>query len=121
MLNNNESCIITYIRVFAMFLIVICHLQQAYDNKWAWVFNVGVQVFLAISGWLYGNKNIVNWGKWYKDKIMKLYVPYIIYVVSSYIFYVSVGENKLLCLKSVNWIFLYNTCLLFNLFPFLSK
>ena len=70
-----------------MLCIVICHFQQAYDSKWAWVFNVGVQLFLALSGWLYGNKNITDRGKWCKDKIYKLYVPYIVYVLSIFVVY----------------------------------
>lgn len=70
-----------------MLSIVLCHIQQVYNNKWAWVFNVGVQVFLALSGWLYGNKNINSWSSWCKDKILKLYIPYIIYVIIVFIIY----------------------------------
>lgn len=70
-----------------MLCIVLCHLQQAYDNKWAWVFNVGVQIFLALSGWLYGMKNIGDWRIWCKDKFIKLYIPYIIYVLIAFFVY----------------------------------
>lgn len=87
MISTQESYVIKYIRSFAMLSIILCHLLQAYDNKWAWIFNIGVQVFLAISGWLYGNKEISNWGKWYKDKFKKLYIPYIIYVIIAFLVY----------------------------------
>ena len=87
MINLQESNAIRYIRSFAFICIIVCHLQQAYDNKWAWIFNVGVQVFLTISGYLYGNKNIVDWSKWYKDKIKKLYVPYAIYILLTFLVY----------------------------------
>jgi peptidoglycan/LPS O-acetylase OafA/YrhL len=87
MITSHESSVIRYLRSIAMLSIVICHFQQAYDNKWAWVFNVGVQMFLTLSGWLYGNKNITNWKKWCKDKIYKLYIPYIIYVLSVFVVY----------------------------------
>lgn len=87
MISLQESNIIKWLRTLAMFLIVLCHIQQAYDIKWAWVFNVGVQIFLAISAWLYGNKNIIDWKRWYFDKFRKLYIPYIIYVVIVFLLY----------------------------------
>ena len=87
MITEKESDIIKYIRSISMLCIVLCHIQQVYDNKWAWVFNIGVQIFLAISGWLYGNKNIINWEKWYLEKIKRLYIPYIIYIFIIFIVY----------------------------------
>ena len=81
MISKIEINIIRYIRSYALFSIIACHFLQVYNNKWAWVLNVGVQIFLAISGYLYGNKNIVDWSKWFKDKIKKLYIPYIIYII----------------------------------------
>ena len=87
MISKQESFVIVYVRSIAMFCIVLCHIQQAYNSKWAWIFNVGVQIFLAISGWLYGNKNISNWRKWYIDKLKKLYIPYISYVAIIFMVY----------------------------------
>ena len=37
-----------------MVSIVTCHFMQSLGNHWAWVFNIGVQVFLLMSGFLYG-------------------------------------------------------------------
>lgn len=74
-----ESSAISIVRIIAMLAIVICHYLQAYDNKWAWVLNVGVQIFLVLSGYLYGHKQIDKWGQWYKMRILKLYIPLFIY------------------------------------------
>ena len=91
--------------------IVLCHLLQAYDNRWAWIFNVGVQIFLAISGWLYGNKDVVNWQSWYKDKLRKLYLPYVIYIVFIFLVYrlfnvdIFLFKNLIIYLLDLQWIF----------------
>ena len=71
---------LTWLRVSAMGLIVSCHLLQAYDNRWAWVLNVGVQIFLAMSGYLYGHKQILSWPKWFFSRFKKLYVPYFLFL-----------------------------------------
>lgn len=62
-----------------MLAIVICHFLQAYNNKWAWIFNVGVQVFFVLSGYLYGHQDINNWKKWFFKRFIKLYLPLYIY------------------------------------------
>lgn len=74
-----ESNAISIVRVLAMLAIVLCHFLQAYDNKWAWVLNAGVQVFLVLSGYLYGHKEVGNWRKWFISRFVKLYVPLYIY------------------------------------------
>ena len=77
-ISAEESNAIVIIRATAMFSIILCHLFQAYDNYLASVFNIGVQVFLVMSGYLYGKKTITNWSQWAEKRFMKLYVPYFI-------------------------------------------
>lgn len=86
-----ESSAITLVRVFAMCSIVLCHFQQALEIKWAWVFNVGVQIFFVLSGYLYGHKDIDNWIKWFIQRFIKLYVPLYIYttIALTFILYLS--------------------------------
>lgn len=64
-----------------MLAIVICHMLQAYDNRWAFVFNVGVQIFLALSGYLYGKKIISNWRQWTLGRIRRVYVPMLLFLI----------------------------------------
>lgn len=54
--------------------------MQYYKNCWAQIFNIGVQVFWALSGYLYGKKTIESWGNFYKKRISKVYLPFIIWV-----------------------------------------
>lgn len=51
---------ISMVRFIAMILIVVCHMFQYYDHELCHWFNVGVQVFFVISGFLYGTKEIDN-------------------------------------------------------------
>ena len=77
-----ESTAISCLRVLAMFSIVSCHFMQALDNHWAWVFNLGVQVFLLISGFLFGHQHITNWMSWWGKRFLRIYIPFIIFFLA---------------------------------------
>ena len=72
-----QSHAVSVLRVLAMTAILVCHILQSYDNQWAWVLNVGVQIFLVLSGFLYGHKNVDNWRIWFSSRLRKLYVPFV--------------------------------------------
>lgn len=82
MISESESHAIKYIRVGAMIAIVICHFFQAYGSLWAFVFNIGVQVFLALSGYLYGKKIIANWESWAISRVKRVYIPMLLFVIA---------------------------------------
>lgn len=86
-MNQSESNAISLLRSLAMFSIVICHFLQAMNNRYCWIFNIGVQIFLAISGYLYGGKIIKNWFSWFKKRFIKLYIPYSIFLIFCIPFY----------------------------------
>lgn len=81
MISENESRAIKYIRVGSMLSIVICHVLQTYSNRWAYVFNIGVQVFLVLSGYLYGKKIISNWKNWTIGRVKRVYVPMLLFLI----------------------------------------
>lgn len=64
------------IRLLSMLMIISCHIMQYYDFELAWWFNVGVQIFLCISGFLYGQKNIDNVIDFYNKRLKKILIPY---------------------------------------------
>lgn len=53
---------ISCIRLIATALIITCHIMQYLDMELAWWFNVGVQIFLCMSGYLYGRKGKIEDG-----------------------------------------------------------
>ncbi len=69
-----QSHAVSVLRVLAMTAILVCHILQSYDNQWAWVLNVGVQIFLVLSGFLYGRI-------WFSSRLRKLYVPFVLFAV----------------------------------------
>ena len=80
-ITSAESIALSIIRVFAMALIVSCHLAQCYGLMIAWVLNVGVQVFFFMSGFLYGrlDTSASPWN-FYKKRLVKVYLPFLIWV-----------------------------------------
>lgn len=81
-LSEQESVALTYLRVFAMTCIVVCHFMQSLGNQLAWVFNLGVQVFLLISGFLYGHKHVDGWIQWFYKRCTRIYLPFIVFIIA---------------------------------------
>lgn len=106
MISENESRAIKIIRVGSMLSIVICHILEEYSNRWAFVFNIGVQVFLVLSGYLYGSKTIGNWGNWAVGRIKRVYVPMFVFLIAVLplylIFHREVFSLKAYALNCVN-------------------
>ena len=62
-----------------MAAIVACHICQANGLAAAWWLNAGVQVFLVISGYLYGVRNFTGSPvRWFARRFVKLWVPFAI-------------------------------------------
>lgn len=90
----NRDYSISFIRLLSMFLIITCHILQYYDNGLAWVLNVGVQVFLIISGYLYGLKKIDSCFRFLIKQFKKILIPYWIFLfVATALYYIFSPEN----------------------------
>lgn len=73
---DNYDYSISFLRVLAMFFIIICHLGTYFNiNVIAQFFNVGVQIFFLISGYLYGGKRIENYPYWLYKRWLRLAIP----------------------------------------------
>jgi len=83
MIDNLERDALNLIRWLSAISIVVCHLLQGLGNDYAWIFNAGVQVFFILSGFLYGSKRITCIKKFYTGRLLKLYIPYLIWVIVS--------------------------------------
>ena len=104
-ISEKESNAIVIIRATAMFSIVLCHLFQAYNVlSLASVFNIGVQVFLVMSGYLYGKKQITSWSQWYKKRFLKLYIPFTIVWLSVFLFHFIFKTDTIKWYNIVNFL-----------------
>jgi peptidoglycan/LPS O-acetylase OafA/YrhL len=49
------------------------------------VANSGVFIFILISGFLYGNKNVSNWKAWFLKRLTRIYIPLWIFMIIDFI------------------------------------
>lgn len=106
-LNELDKRSITYLRVFATILILCCHLVVTFDNRLlqlsAQFFNVGVYLFLIISGYLYGKKDISKnstYTKWLISRGKRILVPLYVFMIILFFIYLLLGLN----IQPFNWI-----------------
>lgn len=70
---------IQIIRICAMLSIILCHLVQEVNNTviayTGQFFNVGVFIFIFLSGYLYGKKKIENNKEWLINRAKKIIIP----------------------------------------------
>lgn len=93
MIKKNVS--ISVVRIISMFMILACHLCNEMGNKIGNVlgqtFNVGVFIFIIISGYLYGKKDIDKPISWIIKRIKKIMIPVWIWVAIVNIIYLIKG------------------------------
>ena len=78
---------ITIVRVLSMLMIITCHILQSYNQPSAFLFNVGVQIFFLLSGFLYGKIEITSIASFVKKRFIKVYIPFILVVLCCAVIY----------------------------------
>lgn len=91
---------ISFCRMVATISIVMCHIMQYFGVELAWWFNVGVQMFLFISGFLYARKKIDDTMVFYKKTFSKILLDYYIYIFLFLICY-AIIEHHFMNIESV--------------------
>lgn len=87
---SKKSYAISFIRVVSMFMIIFCHalnenLKLAFLGQ---VFNVGVFIFLFLSGYLFGKKEIDNTVNWIFKRVIRIFIP--MYVFMTFLFIIRI-------------------------------
>ncbi len=72
---------ISAIRLIAVLMIISCHIFQYFGSELAWWLNAGVQIFLFISGFLYGRKNITDDIRFITKTFRKILLDYYVYLI----------------------------------------
>ncbi len=78
---------ISLIRAIAMAMIITCHILQYLDMELAWWFNVGVQIFLCISGYLYGSRREQPCFTFVGKQFCKILLDYWVVIVPAMVLY----------------------------------
>lgn len=69
-------------RAIGVILIILCHIASAFDmSSLGQLLQVGVQLFLFISGFLYSNKQIEDEKKWIHRRARRICVPCCLWLV----------------------------------------
>lgn len=90
-----ECVAVSVLRAAAVVCILFCHLFEAYGEAGSGLLYVGVPVFFAISGFLYGKRTITNWRQWALRRITKLYFPYLLFIVPALLLYVAFKPDEM--------------------------
>ena len=97
----------TFLRCAATISILLCHYVVESGNGLLKMsgqfFNIGVDLFIILSGFLFGIRGgIIDAKKWYMKRIKRIFVPYEIFVVSLFILHAILNINLL----DMDWIWL---------------
>lgn len=98
---------ISITRFIAMITIIICHILQSRSNNLCFYFNIGVSIFLFISGYIYGSRKINNVTHFYRNRAMRILIPYYLMIIIIIIVNIIQGNSlkiqdilsSLLCLQ----------------------
>lgn len=93
LITKEKSIAISYIRVISAMMIVLCHIFQGLNNELAWWFNVGVQIFLFMSGFLMAKSKITNNSKFIKKRFVRILKPYYVALILSIVLYMCIGKE----------------------------
>ena len=100
---------ISLVRLLATIFIVTCHFMQYYNFVLAWWFNVGVQIFLCMSGFLYAKKKIEEPIRFYKKQLLKILIEYYIVVVTVIVIQLIIVPQEITTTKIIYALLTYGT------------
>lgn len=81
-----KNIALSYCRVVAMIFIVLCHIIKYYTmipfhQYLSEFFRVGVEMFIVLSGYLYGSRQIVDFKNFYVKRYLKICLPVQIWTI----------------------------------------
>ena len=82
-------------------MIIVCHVFQYYENELAYWFNVGVQIFFVISGYLYSNRVIDDPISFIIKGFKKILVPYEVLLFIAIVLYAIFARDSLSLVSAV--------------------
>lgn len=94
--HRDKEWFISALRLISTAFIVLCHILQFYGNFLAWWFNVGVQIFFLISGYLHATKSQKPMIPFINKKLLNLLPDYYIYglaVIAGYSIFLPLSDS----------------------------
>ena len=107
---TNYDYSISLIRLVATFFIITCHFMQYFAIELAWWFNVGVQIFLCMSGFLYGRRDKISDDlAFYKNNLIKIMVDYYVVVIPVILLQIVFTPEQISIKTIINVLITYRT------------
>jgi len=100
---------ISYVRFVAMMMIITCHFFQYYGSELAFWFNVGVEIFFIISGFLYGAKEIEDPVRFIALQFKKILLPYFLFLLPVSVLYIVFARTSFSLMSFVKAVFCVGT------------
>lgn len=87
---KKELSFIVWLRVVSMASILLCHITQTHASPYvvmtSQIFNVGVNIFIIISGFLFGLLGVRRpYTKWYTKRLRRIFIPYWIFLLAHWL------------------------------------
>ena len=97
----------TWLRATGVIMILLCHLVAQNSNSIVQMtgqfFNIGVEIFIILSGFLFGVSGGINSVKnWYVKRLKRIYIPYELFII--FLAFVHIGLGYSIC--SIDWLWL---------------
>lgn len=84
--------------------------MQYLDIELAWWFNVGVQIFLCMSGFLYGKRDKISDDlTFYKNNILKILIDYYVVIISVILLFMVFIPEQLSTITTIKVLLTYGT------------
>lgn len=86
----NQSMAISLVRIISTLMIIMCHVFQGYNHILAWWFNVGVQVFLFMSGFLLAQSTYETKFEYIQKRFKRIMIPYwLLLIMAIPVYYIT--------------------------------
>lgn len=107
---ENYDYSIALIRLIATLCIIICHTMEYLDIELACWFNVGVQIFLCMSGFLYGQREKISDDlTFYKKNFIKILVDYYVVIIPVILLFIIFIPEQISIVTTINVLLTYRT------------
>lgn len=102
---------ISFIRMISFIFIVACHMLQFFNNEIAFWLNVGVQIFIFISGYLYGKKSVkqIDIAEFYKNRMLKILIPYYSALIPVILIHIFLLNKNISIYETINMLICHST------------